>query len=95
MLFRKSKAEQTIDLEINKVFERMAKEDISGVEYETYLSDIERLTNLKVIMTERKVSKDTLVIVGANLLGIALILGYEQMHVVSSKALGFVIRGRV
>lgn len=95
MLFRKSKAEQTIDLEINKVFERMAKEDISGVEYETYLSDIERLTNLKVIMTERQVSKDTLVIVGANLLGIALILGYEQMHVVSSKALGFVIRGRV
>jgi hypothetical protein len=45
--------------------------------------------------SKTRVSPDTLLIVGGNLIGIVLILGYEHLHVVTSKALGFVLRGRV
>jgi hypothetical protein len=38
----------------------------------------------------RRVSADTWAIVGANIAGIALIIGYERINVIASKALGFV-----
>lgn len=66
-------------------------------EYNKVLDQIERLHKLK--SRERddrfKVSADTLVIVGANLLGIVLILNYEKLDIVTSKALGFVGKSKV
>jgi len=41
------------------------------------------------------VSPDTVAIVVGNLLGIGLILGYERAGIITTKALGFVLRGRV
>jgi hypothetical protein len=40
------------------------------------------------------VSKDTLVLVAGNLVGILLILNYEQLHPFTSRALGLVLRPR-
>ena len=48
-----------------------------------------------LLKTDWKVSPDTLVIVGANLLGIILILKFEQLDIITTKALSFVIKGRV
>jgi predicted RND superfamily exporter protein len=39
-----------------------------------------------------RVSPDTLAIVGANVLGIVMILGYERANVIASKALGLLTR---
>lgn len=39
-------------------------------------------------------SKDTMAIVAGNLAGIALILSYEKMNVIASKALSFVMKTR-
>lgn len=36
-----------------------------------------------------RVTPDTLALVASNLIGILVIVGYEQKHIVSSKALGF------
>lgn len=41
-----------------------------------------------------RVSRDTLALVVANLTGIALIIGYERVNVIASKALGFIARTR-
>lgn len=41
---------------------------------------------------KKRVSPETLAIIGGNIAGIVLILGYEHVHVVTSKALGFVMR---
>lgn len=41
-----------------------------------------------------RVSKDTLAIIGANLAGIAIIIGYERLNVITSKAIGFVSKLR-
>lgn len=54
------------------------------------LEEYERLNTRKW-----NVSWDTLLVVGGNLLGIAMILYKEKMDIVTSKALGFVLRGRV
>ena len=42
-----------------------------------------------------KFTPDTLLVVGGNLMGILLILNFEKMDIIRSKALGFVLKGRV
>jgi hypothetical protein len=66
-------------------------------EYNKVLDQIERLHKLKSRESEGKmrVSPDTLIIVGANLLGIVLILNYEKLDIVTSKALGFVGKSKI
>lgn len=65
------------------------------------LDDLDRLLELaekrqKLKDASRfKVSPDTIVVGLINLVGIGLILGHEKLNVITSKALGFVIRGRV
>ena len=43
----------------------------------------------------RKISPDTWAMIVANLGGIALIMNYERMHVMASKAVGFVIKSKI
>ena len=45
--------------------------------------------------TEWKISPDTLLVVVGNLAGILLILKFEKLDVIATKAIGFVIKGRV
>ncbi len=49
----------------------------------------------KLAKSDWKVSPDTLLVVAGNLLGIVLILTYEKANIVVSKALNFVLKGRV
>ena len=42
-----------------------------------------------------KINLDTLVVVAGNLFGILLILNFEKMDIVRSKAISFVLKGRV
>lgn len=62
-------------------------------ETEKYKQIREQLTELYKIRNEtrsRRVSPDTLASVTANLLGIGIIVGHERVHIVTSKALGFI-----
>lgn len=64
-------------------------------EFDKILKSAERLHALLNIKSPgASVSQDTLVTVAANLLGILLIIKHEDVNVITSKALGFVIRVR-
>lgn len=70
----------------------------NACQYNDMLANLDIL--LKAKSTQRAASAngftaDTLLIVGGNLLGIILILKHEKFDVIASKALGFVIKGRV
>lgn len=95
MLFKKNKIEALIDELIERTLVQMSGERVSKEDYANGLEMVERLAKLKSLMADKKVSKDTILLVIANLVGICLILGYEHVNVISSKALGFVMKGRV
>ena len=63
--------------------------------YNEKLKRIERLNDLIGEKSKKGISPDTALIVAANLLGIMLIISHERVNVITSKALGFVMRGRV
>lgn len=84
-----------IEEEINRLFLELSKIGPASDEYKCIINHIDTLNKLKVNSQKPTVSIDTVAIIAGNLLGIALILGYEKANVVTSKALGFVMKGRV
>ena len=85
-----------LDDAIERVLTRMQYEEPDSEEYGTLLGRLDRLISIKNAQKSEKprISADTLVTAGASLLGIILILGYERVNVVTSKALGFVIKSK-
>ena len=79
-------------------FSKLSEED-KAKHLEQSIRDQERLDYIGKILDENKTkvvfSPDTLLIVGANLVGILLILNYEKLDIVSSKAVSFILKARV
>lgn len=63
-------------------------------QYRAISENLERLCRAQSQVQKRTIDPNTLVTAASSLLGILLILGYEHNHVITSKALGFVLRGR-
>jgi hypothetical protein len=63
-------------------------------EWTTLVEHLDKLTRMKSDYRNRRFSPDTMLIVAGNLLGILIIVAYEQKHVMVSRGLGFVIKAR-
>lgn len=87
---------EKLEEEILRVIEKMTSIDPDSDEYAKYLERLNKLADLKETSKKKtpKVSTDTIVMVAGNLAGIIMILGFERAHVVTSKALGFVLKPR-
>jgi hypothetical protein len=62
---------------------------------EEYAKRLEMVIKLHKMLTEEKssyLSKDTMASVGANLLGIFMIIKHEQFNVITSRAMNWVMR---
>ena len=84
---RRIKAEQ------KKVFEEMSAEGISQKDWDDLNKKYKAYTEM--LKPAWKVTPDTLVVAGTNLAGILLILNFEKFDLVRSKAMSFVLQGRV
>jgi hypothetical protein len=82
-----------LESELERAITRLKSKLDDPEEYAKWLANVERLYRLLDKKEQsRSVSKDTLATVGANLLGIFMILKHERVNVITSKALNFVIR---
>lgn len=77
---------------IYKVLREMEENGVETEEYATAVRHLETLNKLKAEERPKRVSADTVAIVAGNLLGILVIVAYEQKHVMTSKATGFIIK---
>lgn len=93
-MFLRKKMESTLDRRIDQALLTLSDHPVGSEEYVKTLEMIERLHKLKELNAPKPVSRDTIVTVGANLLGILMIIMYESENVIRSKALGFIIRPR-
>jgi hypothetical protein len=63
-------------------------------DYQVTLDRVKELSKLKEQNSPKRVSPDTAALIAGNLAGIVLIISYEHVHVIASKALGFVLKSR-
>jgi len=86
-----------LDDAITSAIESLKDHDPYSPEYVKAVEQIEKLYKLKAPQPElrKPVSYDALIAAGANLAGIIAVLGYERAHVITSKALGFIVKTRL
>lgn len=93
-MFNKNKPENRPGLEkaIDDALTELSKVQAGTPEYKAILDEIEKLYALRLPEPEapKPVSKDAIIAVAGNLAGIILIINHEKLHVISTKALGFV-----
>lgn len=89
-----AKKTSALDNAIDEALAQLSTVTVDSDEYSDMLTQITRLHKLKEQPASKRVSPDTLVLVAGNLAGIVLILGYERAHVVTSKALSFVLKAK-
>ena len=80
-----------VDEPIERILAEMQTYGPDSPEYEKLVRYLERLKEVKA--NERQhfvVSPDTIALVLGNLAGILIIVAYEQKHVMTSKAMGFI-----
>ena len=92
-IFEKDKT-VPVDALIDAVLEEMHKIGVTSDEYQKMMTYLERLYEIKAKDRQPPVSRDTIAIVAGNLLGILVIVAYEQKHVMTSKGFSQIIRPR-
>jgi hypothetical protein len=93
-MFEFRKERTLLDVTINNALSELNRHSVGSEEYVKALDCVTRLYQLKRDDKASMVSKDTLANIGANLLGIFMIIKHERVNVITSKALNFVIRTR-
>ncbi len=63
--------------------------DTGSEQYAKALAHVERLYKLRASNAPKQIDPNTWLIVGGNLLGILIVVGYERAHVLGGKAIGF------
>lgn len=92
MFGRITKNDSILDEPIASVLREMEMTGPDTDEFPALLSYLERLSRLKTEKRQSRVSPDTIAIVVGNLVGILIIVAYEQKHVMVSKGLGFILK---
>lgn len=79
-----------LDAAIDSLLEQMSTVDGDTESYANMADQLMKLHQMKDLKKSSRVSPDTLALIAGNLFGIAMIVGHERAHVVTSKAIGFV-----
>lgn len=81
---------------IDELLTEMKNEEGDTERYAALSEQLVKLTKLlqEVKKTKPSVSPDTVLLVVGNLVGIAIIVGHERAHVVTSKALSLLTKAR-
>lgn len=88
------KKESELDEPIEEVLSHMRGHDPDSDEYKSLFGQLERMINLRREERGSDITPNQVLAVAGNLLGILIIVAYEQKHVMVSKALGFVLRSK-
>lgn len=89
MIGRFANEAPTLDDLITEVTAQLLAIGPDSEKYEAKLTYLERLSSMKHDQRKHQASRDTYVVAGSNLLGILLIVIYEQKHVMTTKAWSF------
>jgi len=93
-MFAKGPIEAKLDEEILSALEELKSHETTSDEYAVVVDRMSKLHKLKVEERPKPISRDTAVVVAANIFGILWLTRYERENVISTKALGFILKPR-
>lgn len=93
-MFKRPPQNSKLDEAIDDALGQLAVLDVTDEGYFAMVDSVEKLMKLRQAEKPERLSRETLAVVAGNLLGIMMIVGHERAHVVTSKALAFVLKSR-
>lgn len=87
-----AKSPTRLEIAMDKAVRCLDNYEVGSEEYSAVLDVVSRLHKIREEEKPDQVSKDTMAVISANLLGIVMILGHERVNVITSKAFGWVIK---
>lgn len=81
-----------VDPHVEAILSQMTTVTPGSDEYTTLSAQLEQLMKIKTQERGNRISPDTWAIIGANLLGILVIVSYEHTHALTSKAMNQLLR---
>jgi hypothetical protein len=84
-----------LEKEMEDVVKIMSTHQPDSKEYSVMAENLERLNKVYAQQCERKTKPDTKWLIAGNLLIVGLVLGFERAGIITTKALGYIIKGRV
>lgn len=92
-MFLWKKSETHLDREIERAIAELDSHPVMSEEYGAVLDRIGRLNKMKEAgKPPRQISPDTVIIAATNLIGIIMIIRHENVNVITSKAMGHVMK---
>lgn len=93
MFTNKNKDKSELEKTIADLHAEMATVDGNSAQYTEMVKNLAGLYKIRAEHdAPRRISPDTALLVAGNLAGILMIVGHERANVVTSKALGFVLK---
>lgn len=90
-----SRDKTTLEKLIDIVEARMLESEVDSDEYAKQMEKLEKLYEIRGGERRSPVSKDTVAVCVTNLLGILMIVAYENRHVMTSKGFSQLIRAKI
>lgn len=81
-----------LDIEIELKFDELRVINANDEAYDRVLAQLERLYKMNEIQNSNRVSADTWALIGANLLGIVIIITHEYTNPITTKAMQFALK---
>lgn len=91
-MFSRNREKSLLEQETERVLRILNGQEIGSQEYVKTMKALTDLHKMREEETPKPVSRDTLAIVGANLLGILMVIRYENVNVIVSRAMSMILR---
>ena len=89
-MFKRPEAHPDLSTAIDQILNYMVLTNPDADEYHQMTENVTKLLRAEDdLKSKRRISPDTWAIIGANLLGIVLVMNHERGAVITTKALGF------
>lgn len=92
MKIQKKDKRSNFEKEIDSVLEDLKTLDVTSEAYQQAVRNLETLCKAKSYEKDNKLDKNTILGVFGNLAGILAVLEYERINVITTKALGFIMK---
>jgi hypothetical protein len=91
-MFNREKEPTRLETAIDRAMSALEHSEIGSEEYAKILGNVDKLHEIKEKDKPDSVSLDTIAVIGANLVGIMLIIRHEHVNVITSRAMGLVMK---
>ena len=94
-MFSRTGESSQLERQIDRAIRELDNHPVGSEDYVRAVDVVVKLHRLKEEEKPSSLSKDTMAIVGANLMGIIMIIKHEHVNVITSKALNLILRSRI